>query len=309
MSRYTRGMKDGVEPIKEVIEKDIATIKQDQVKIADGVHDLSDTMDDIIDLISLSMEEKEEYLKIFREKKEQKKKPANFNIRVVYPLLEEEIAVKIRDSLKQQGNEAVSVTKNEYNKVFSTGVDFTILFNMEKPDAMTEKVVLFKAYGCLIEKYGNRICCSYDSGEVKAEANRNEFIEYYESVMKNSLESSQNGLKGKTAKNALKKRKNQKNVDDSKISDALFDAADRILDFETNNPIIDLLTLVPRMVMSLPLALLSLPVGLSEGVIALTTEKLRDVTFDASFVGEAQKQILLVKVCEYIKEEQIQQRR
>lgn len=314
MSRYSRGMKDGAEPFNVFFNEKAENMRQNNQNINEKIDSINESIYDIIDLIEMDDSQRADFINELKSRNKKKIKPAKFNIKIISShKSDSEFAENLRKSFHNQGNTCYINNINEFKNKPTGIADYNIFIRDVDKLIDESSTKIFSAYGSEIYVNNNRdIIATYNSKIEDKE--RDAFISYYSNLAQ-KVESTSN--QAKKASNALKKRPKTKFfVEDEmclKISDFATDVQDKSL--ETADKLLEFtgfLGLIPAFLLaiigtisSIGILLLDIPFGISEVIVKSTINELKNSNFDKSFVGEAQRQILQIKLCEYISTEQL----
>lgn len=188
--------------------------------------------------------------------------------------------------------------------------DFTIIVGKniasERVLSFGKQQKIYDTYGCSITSPEGSNIFVLQNNDTFDEYNRNDFLNYY---IETCL--SESGVKNSKAKKLAEKRRTKK-TRSWRIWEGLSSfpewAMDKInIEEDSDNWGIILLKGLATIAM-LPVGLVSFAasfvIGLPEEFIQDRVKKLQDSNFDKKFVEEAQKDILVVKIAEYIVQEQ-----
>lgn len=298
--KYKKGMKDAAGAFSEPNKENAESMRHMADKIEKNTAEQREYSNDILDLISDIVEEKDmgqlyEKIKYTKEQK-WKKNPARFRIRIVYnDTKEKEFADNLRKTMGSLGNNSEIKTLKEH-KTKSDDLQYTI-FIKDLENMVTENSErIYRAFGCeiiLLSEF--QIVLQYDKN-FDMPGGREQFISYYEGTV------GQAAAKSEKATKALKKRKGQKEIEiEPKIADAIGEKAEKLMDDSSDR----LVPFLFKTLTGLGVFLMTLPIGISEMGVKTLAQNLRDGKFDREFVEEAQKEILLVKINDHIKKQQI----
>lgn len=313
MSRYTKGMKDGAEPFKEFFDDKSESLHEEMDNINEKVDALGENFSNVFDYLEMDESQRAEFIKEIKAQKNRNKKPAKFKINIVYSKKEDKsFADDLRKSLHDRRNTSQMQQYNDYKKK-AQFVDYTIFIG--DPDGLIndKSKEVYSEYGMkIVVNKNNDIIVCYD-GKIE-DKDREQFITYYTELVKREK------MKNDKLQNAINKRKKKKIYSDdelssqtdkmmnfaSEIQDNAIDAADEILD-KTN-----FIGFIPAVVLALAGTvatvgglLLCIPASISEIAFKSTINGLINSNFDKEFIKEAQKQILLIQLCEFISIEQL----
>ena len=217
--------------------------------------------------------------------------------------------------MNKQGNSAYTTTYAKFKKEL-TGTSEYNIFIQDSEKLITEKTKqLFSAYGCSIYLDNHNLIVTYN-GKID-DYDREQFIKYYTMIVGSALQIGKNAHK---AEKALKKRKNTKEIEltstmekimdwAENIQDNALDISDSMLKFGVFGLLPAAITAIVGSAFSIGILLLDIPFGLSEMAMKSVINGLKNKEFDSKFVAEAQRQILEIKICEFISTEQIKNAR
>ena len=313
MSRYAKGMKDGAKPFKDYFNDESEKLHQETSNISDSVDALRKDLFDTIDLINMDETQRSEFIEEIKSRNIKNKKPAKFKINVVYSKKEDEaLADNLRVNLHNQENSTQMQLYNDYKKNAHLN-DYTIFIGDSDELINDSSKELYSEYGMrIVVNKNNDIIVCY-TGKIE-DNDREQFITYYTELMKRVKKENEK------LQNAINKRKKEKIYSDdemsyqtdkirnfaSEIQDNAIDTADEII-YKTNfwGLIPAVFLVLAGTAATIGVGLLSIPVAISEIAVKSTINGLINSNFDKEFVEAAQKQILLIQLCEYISIEQL----
>lgn len=313
MSRYTKGMKDGAKPFEKFFKGESRDLHQETTSINESIDSLRKDLLDTINLLEMDESQRAEFIKEIKSRNIRNKKPAKFEINIVYSKKEDmNFADNLRISLHNQGNSSQIQQHNDY-KMNTQLNDYTIFIG--DPDGLINdnSKEMYSEYGMkIVVNKNNDIIVCYN-GKIE-DKDRELFITYYTELVKRVKQENEK------LQNAINKRKKKKIYSDDELSsqtdkmmnfasiiqDNAIDAADEILD-KTN-----FVGFIPAVILALAGTvatvgglLLCIPASISEIAFKSTINGLINSNFDKEFIKEAQKQILLIQLCEFISIEQL----
>lgn len=313
MSRYAKGMKDGAEPFKGFFDDQSESLHEEMDNIREKVDALGENFKNVFDYLDMDESQRAEFIKEIKAKNIRNQKPAKFRINIVYSKKEDsDFANNLRKSLHDRGNSSKMQHYNDYKGNAHLN-DYTIF--MEDPDGLIndKSKEVYSEYGMkIVVNKNNDIIVCYN-GKIE-DKDREQFITYYTELVKRVNQENEK------LQNAINKRKKKKIYSDdelssqtdkmmnfaSEIQDNAIDAADEILD-KTN-----FVGFIPAVILALAGTvatvgglLLCIPASISEIAFKSTINGLINSNFDKEFIKEAQKQILLIQLCEFISIEQL----
>lgn len=296
---YISGMQDALEPFSE-----------QQNNTADRIHDLQDHFNEIIDCIIWNHDDPEKLIEMLKRKRAGK--PKQFRIAIVYSGKEnEDLADVLRKDLNNLKNTCQKMDYRSFVKQGSNIVDYRVYIGNPEKEQEEKCKVLYKAYGMRILQNHNSYIVDYDPKFHFDATNRERFIEYYESIISESLERS------KKAEAALKRRKERMAKSGGSIDptatnavlDAVIQGSENAIDFWDDKPswmqfAIGIPTALVSIVGTFLTFVLCVPAMISEILLRNTIDNLREADFDSKFVADAQQQILEVKIVDLFRLEQ-----
>lgn len=306
---YIKGMQDGMRPFEEKVNAQAD-------KLRDVAENLGKQMDDVIDAIEWNnkFDDPEEIIKLLKEKKLNLKKLKQFKISIIYNDKEnEEFAETLRKALNDQKHSCEQKEYSDFKKHVGSSVDYRIYIGNPEKVKEERKEEIYNAYGMKILAHKDDYIVVYDKKYDFTDSEKEKFILYYESVISKVLE------KSKKAKKALKERKErrEKNPDPGepdmtyKVLELLEEKLESSLDFWDDKPEwMSVVLGIPHKVLLAAAMLIGgiclIPVGVGEIIFDITLDGLKEADFDGKFVGDAQKQILEVKILEIFKHKQME---
>ncbi len=305
------------EKIKENLEKSDLEIKN----LKKSNDEVAEILDDVVTYATLSDESaKETFLNDFKEKRERMKNapkdPAKFKISTIYDKKrDEELADNLRKSLANYSHSTNISSYKTYKKEINAVPDYKIFIG--NPDNIVGTNV-FSEYGCKIQRNDTSIIATYDEDSNEVKNNKEDFIKYYttltEKITKDKTELRKIALENEKE---LELIKNKKKVDEKRDTDTPAPFADKILNKvdELANKALDyaddhlplplqIATGAAGLASLITAGVVSISVGIAEFPSRMIIEELQDSNFDNKFIAEAQRHILLIKLCEFIANEQ-----
>jgi hypothetical protein len=306
-------MKAGAKPFKKGYEESAERIHEVTAATRRDIDSLRHSLNNIVDVIAEDdPQNRGKIISALKENMERNRQPASYKIQIVYTKDYADIADDLRQTLNKQGNAASMQTKEDY-KTNNYIADYYIMLGCYS-DATDEVTHLLDVAGCQIDQLNKHIYV-YESqiGDVVdglSDAEWKKFIDYYTSETSREFEQE------KELQKANKIREKKQRRSETKIADSILEASDRRLsglfnaiDFTTDHlpPILDAAVAVPLFIVSFADVIVSgifaLPVGIAESVVNGVLNSLE--TRDTKAINQAQRQILLIKTCEYIRQQQV----
>lgn len=302
------GFKKGYKLHEKIIRenKETMQIAQEQLEETTVVNEI---LYEVIDLISLPDEEKEEYKKYIREKRNQVKKPRQFKIKIVKNDLDVEdtnLVNHLRKALEKLGNSAHIKNYMEYKHLESDIVDYTIFIGDSDKIVDNSWKKIYDAFGCVISIKGGQIVAKYDKYYTISKC-RNQFILYYKNTVECALK------KGKyetEIEKLLKKREdNTKSKKISKLEEISIKTQKDMQEY-FDDPDNFRFKHLPKMLYRVPYIyfrhlLVYIPLAFAEDVLMKPIRDLRDFSLDSKIVSKMLRNIILIKLVEFIHNEQI----
>lgn len=296
---YIHGMQDAQRPFVEPLQQ-----------TAENIHDLNNRFDEIIDCIIWNHDDPEKLIEMLKSKRASK--PKQFRIAVVYSGKEnEDLADALRKDLNNLKNTCQKMDYRSFVKQGSNIVDYRVYIGNPEKEQEEKCKVLYKAYGMRILQIHSSYIADYDPKFHFDATNRERFIEYYESIISESLERS------KKAEAALKRRKERMAKSGGSIDptatnavlDAVIQGSENAIDFWDDKPgwmqfVIGIPSALVSIVGAFLTFVLCVPAMISEILLRNTIDNLREADFDSKFVADAQQQILEVKIVDLFRLEQ-----
>lgn len=298
MSRYTDGMKAGARAFEEMSRQSAQTIREATSAMRKDVGALRSSIYNIIDLIGEDDPEKRaDILAALQENREKNKKPAAYQIQIIYAKEYKQMANDLRETLNRQGNAASIQTYADY-KTHNVLADYYILLGYY--DNKKEEVQpLLDVAGCHIDRFNKHIYVYReqigDSIDGLTDEEWQKFIDYYSGVTQRAISET------KTLQKANKYRRKKQARKGTPVSDAVMNGGTSVVELITDK--LGIFGLVLDVPILLGAFVTTIVVGLPELLVRETMNALENR--DNAGVNEAQKQILLVKTGAYINECQI----
>lgn len=307
MSRFTKGMKAGAAPFEKISRDSAECIREATSATRKDIDSLRYSLNNIIDIIAEDdPKNRERLISTLQDYQKNNKRPASYKIQIVYSKDYSDMANDLRETLNKQGN-AASMQSIEDYKTNNCIADYYIMLGQYSTETGVEH--LLDVAGCQIDLLNKHIYV-YEKhiGDIidgLTDSEWEKFVDYYASVTNKVL------MQEKEFQKANKIRKKKRRRKDTRIANKMMDMADWLSDtpFDlllTDNILVALAGFpvsVAAFLTSFSTLILSIPVSLSEVLINGLLNSLE--TRDSKAVKQAQRQILLIKTCEYISKLQV----
>lgn len=306
---YEQGLVDGAKATSDAVTE-LGDKQREEFKRAKVFRE------SVVDLIRgmLSDADSKELLEKLLRDKEMQMEPARYKTTVVFCNKDDgDLANALRTDLRKAKNDCGMLKFAEFKKHGAGKTDFVIYVgNPEKAEVGNRDDLLYEAFGCRIFKSGEDLIAEYDSKVALDEEDRTAFIRYYKETLEEALPSKDQAKIARKTKRYERQQNTRKNRGDTPLMQGIFAFVENRLD-DIIMADLPKWVQVPAVIAYIPAVFASLivaiPVGISEVIINTTIDEMQDNSFDGVFLAKAQRQLLQVKILEYIKNKQIQNSR
>lgn len=326
MDRYSKGMQDGANPFVDYFSDKSAEMSERQKDIEENIENLREDFDLFFDYIEIPEEDKTFFLEeSLRKRKSRKRKATKFNLKLVYQDKKDmEMVTSIKSIMSKCGN-GVIVEKYEDYKKNTKGTADCIFFignDASEEDDWIEADKIYDYYGCEIKKvevHGCENILVLHDEKFDFADHKDDFIQYYESqVNKIKSESKETNR----MKKALEKREKLK-AEKGKISKEVEKWTDSFMDRTVNSKVLDKMEdlaeqegLIGKIgeigygALVIGAVIGSVIVEISGLLYGMIDDSLADAIMESDFkkeiVAEAQRQLLSIKVVEYMERKMLE---
>lgn len=309
MKDYEQGLVDGAKATSDAVTE-LGDKQREEFKRAKVFRE------SVVDLIRgmwSDADSKELLEKLLRDK-EMQMEPARYKTTVVFCNKDDgDLANALRTDLRKAKNDCGMLEFDEFKKHGAGKMDFVIYVgNPEKAEVGNCDDLLYEAFGCRIFKSGEDLIAEYDSKVALDEEDRTAFICYYKETLEEALPSKDQAKIARKTKRYERQQNTRKKRGDTPLMQGIFTFVENRLD-DIIMADLPKWAQIPAVLAYIPFAfasiLVAIPVGISEAIINATVEEIQDNSFDGVFLAKAQRQLLQVKILEYVKNKQIQNSR
>lgn len=326
MDRYSKGMQDGANPFVDYFSDKSAEMSERQKDIEENIENLREDFDLFFDYIEIPKEDKTFFLEeSLRKRKSRKRKATKFNLKLVYQDKKDmEMVTSIKSIMSKCGN-GVIVEKYEDYKKNTKGTADCIFFignDASEEDDWIEADKIYDYYGCEIKKvevHGCENILVLHDEKFDFADHKDDFIQYYESqVNKIKSESKETNR----MKKALEKREKLK-AEKGKISKEVEKWTDSFMDRTVNSKVLDKMEdlaeqegligkigeigygalVIGAVIGSVIVEIPGLLYGMIDDSLA---DAIMESVFKKEIVAEAQRQLLSIKVVEYMERKMLE---
>lgn len=316
MGRYTKGIMDGAKPFENIYDAKAKEMSEKYKDVKGAMEDTQEVVMAVLDLLELPEGERKEFMKSVKKKWSKKKfEPPKYDIKIVFKKEEDqEMVDNLRSAMSSSGHSVSLKEYSDYSRQTYGKADY--IFFIDKPE---KEIVdwedadrIYSAYGCEIIKTDINSCknvlLTYDENYDFDEC-REDFIQYYRNQLKKIKRESKEAKKAAKALEERKERERKKQIGKKegrlgKHMDSVFNSLDKMADKMLDWPA---MFQVGAAISVLALAGISmLVVQLAETMEEVAeslkdlSDKIADSNFDKRFVAEAQRQILAIKMIEFM---------
>ncbi|RKI37946.1 hypothetical protein D7V86_21730 [bacterium D16-51] len=325
MGRYSKGMQDGAKPFEDFFNDKNAEMSERQKDVEENIENLREDFEMFFDYIEMPEEDKKVFLEeSLRKRKNRKKKSHKFNLKLIYHDKEDkEMVENIKSVMSKCGNGVIAERYEDYKKktIGQADIIFFICNEAMEENEWIKAEKIYDYYGCEIKKievHGcENILVLYDEKFDFAD-HKDDFIQYYESQI-NKIKRESKEIK--RMKKALEKRKKLK-AEKGKISKEVEKWADSFMDRTFDSEVLDKMEdlaeqegligkigeigyvalVIGAFIGSVMVVIPGLLYGMIDDSLA---DAIMESDFKMEIVAEAQRQLLSIKVIEYMEQKML----
>lgn len=304
--RVKKNLKAFVEPIGEQINENIKPVIKAAKSSLNNDKNQDEVICKIIDILEVPEEKKKELIKSLQNGDVKERKFSNLaSFLLVYKDDRyKRLAESLRKELSNNRYIVNLVTYKQFKSRINIATDFIVFFDNLDEIPSDNFTMIFDEFGCKIMITDKRqFVISYGKSN---DFNLEEFIEYYKTVTKASIQKQDKLEK-------LIKERQEKEPFDIKIFDKrkeLLNKIDekiksKVSSFQSGNNLQKAIYEINDKISPVLINLSIMSTNITEQVIEKTVNSIIDSNFDSKFTDEAKEQIIIIKFFEYIQKCQI----
>lgn len=304
--RVKKNLKAFVEPIGEQINENIKPVIKAAKSSLNNDKNQDEVISKIIDILEVPEEKKKELIKSLQNGDVKERKFSNLeSFLLVYKNDRyKRLAESLRKELSNNRYIVNLVTYKQFKSRINIATDFIVFFDNLDEIPNDNFTMILDEFGCKIMITDKRqFVVTYGKSN---DFNLDEFIEYYKTVTKASIQKQDKLEK-------LIKERQEKEPFDIKIFDKrkeLLNKIDKkiklkVSSFQSGNNFQKAIYEINDKISPVLLNLSIMPTNITELVIEKTVNSIIDSNFDSRFTDEAKEQIIITKFFEYIQKCQI----
>lgn len=327
MNRYSKGMQDGAKPFEDYFNVKSEETFQRHKDIEESIESLQETFDLFLDYIEMPEEDKKVFLEeSLGKRKNRKKKFHKFNLKLIYQNKEDkEMVENIKSIMSKCGNGVIVERYEDYKKktIGQADIIFFICSEVTEKNEWIKAEKIYDYYGCEIKKikvHGcENILILYNEKFDFAD-HKDDFIHYYESQINKIKRESKETKRMKKALEKRKKLKAEKGKISKEVGKWTDSFMDRTLDSEVMDKMEDLAEqegligkigeigygalVIGAFIGSVIVVIPGLLYGMIDDSLA---DAIMESDFKTEIVAEAQRQLLSIKVIEYMERKMLEE--
>lgn len=304
--RVKKNLKAFVEPIGEQINENIKPVIKAAKSSLNNDKNQDEVISKIIDILEVPEEKKKELIKSLQNGDVKERKFSNLEsfLLVYKDDRYKRLAESLRKELSNNRYIVNLVTYKQFKSRINIATDFIVFFDNLDEIPNDNFTMILDEFGCKIMITDKRqFVVTYGKSN---DFNLDEFIEYYKTVTKASIQKQDKLEK-------LIKERQEKEPFDIKIFDKrkeLLNKIDKkikskVSSFQSGNNFQKAIYEINDKISPVLLNLSIMPTNITERAIEKTVNSIIDSNFDSRFTDEAKEQIIITKFFEYIQKCQI----